>query len=219
MVAKRLMGWKEWTVVLAAVGISLIVAAILSESVRGFFCSEIPAAWVQAVGAILAIWYAGKFARDDRRNARQDAAQEKIAKLRATCDLLEKLFAAFETTGKHLKGKVFPWDPVTYARQRIAPLELAIETMERLPITETPLLYVAPSILDLRNMMEHALDHLRTIRDSGFEDPNNWKPAEKHIEFVIKHIDRAERYLDSIRHAAEKYDGIKDPVPRLRDLL
>ena len=73
-----LMGWREWTIVIATLIVLLAVAAILFPEFRGFVASSVTAAWVQALGSIGAIFVAIGVARHQAIESERKAEQQRL---------------------------------------------------------------------------------------------------------------------------------------------
>ncbi len=99
---QKVMGWREWTVVFVGLGIALTVAAIVSQDVREFFTSQVPAGWVQALGSVAAILVAVAVANNQVKSARAQALEaerrEMFNILQAIRDEIETLWEGFQKT-------------------------------------------------------------------------------------------------------------------------
>jgi hypothetical protein len=107
---KPVLGWPEYTAVAIGIVVSVGVAAIISPAVRCFFSSDVPAAWVQAVGSIAAI--VGSFALGRWQSAKameqaialKDA--EKIERLKGYESIVELVYMRSWEVGKSMTHNI-----------------------------------------------------------------------------------------------------------------
>lgn len=179
----KLMGWREWALVIATIVVLLIAAAILSEGFRCFIASSVTAAWVQAIGSILAIasaiWISWRQLAEQKKDTEtvirskllgaMSLLGESVASLRHTVMLVEIVSPA---------GAVQM--PVDHQRSLVASMKTlsrSIKSVEKIPFHEYPyssvhhaLNPILSGLYDVDVVMETLIEKLQIFPQVKMDD-------------------------------------------------
>lgn len=127
-------------------------AAVSLLKVGGLLTAEI-AAWVQAFGAIAAIAAAWKLAHTQLELQNADKSKERRLHMRAFVDLITRLGNNGVRTADTLEKKKTVKVRLEDARNRLHPMKVALETLERIEWHQAPFVYIATQSVSIANSL------------------------------------------------------------------
>lgn len=159
----RSLGWREWVVIASVPTVSAGVAAILSEEFRGFFSNSATAAWVQAIGSIIAIAVALLLSKrqsglsralQEREwdRLREERTQERIDTIQAIGRAVKLAESATDFACNELIEHLN--DVSRLSGEWNHPVKVSMFIFDRLSLHEHPGILVASYVLNLRLSIE-----------------------------------------------------------------
>lgn len=210
--------WYEWAM-LAVLVLMTAFGLLFSPWGQAIIKSESAPAWIQAVGSVAAIVAASLIARHQTNVAKADEARRRVLHLHAIRGLLDELNRTLVTTADAI-SKLETYNAVNYARQRIRPMRIAVEAIQKIPFHEVPMAYIGVKGLNFLNMFEHALSYVETIAavDANTSDEGEVTKVARRISLIVMHAERGQADLDDIRKLVADYDGQRSPDVTVSDL-
>lgn len=204
-------GWREWVVIASVPTVAAGVAAILSEEFRSFVSNSATAAWVQAIGSVIAIAVALLLSK--RQSGLSRALQEREwdrqweERTRERIDTIQAIGRAVEFAASatdfacneliehlnDLSGLPGEWNH---------PVKVSMFIFDRLSLHEHPGILVAGYVLNLRLSIER-LDQV-FVDMSGSLDLAN---TEMHLSKLREIKEDIQHNKQDLSKFVDAYDG------------
>lgn len=169
------------------------------------------AAWVQALGAIVAIAGAAWIGLHQVQAARRQEAARRKQSLEAVVELFRQFEITLADTLKELESKGFTENARLYAGERKRALAACISAIDAMPLHEIPYAYIGHRAFNLRNAMDHALDIAQSIADLRFDLPEGNARFQIRLNLLRTDAANGKACYDAIARIEKVYDGWKAP--------
>lgn len=187
-------------------------AAVSLLKVGGLLTAEI-AAWVQAFGAIAAIAAAWKLAHTQLELQNADKSKERRLHMRAVVDLITRLGNNGVKTADTLEKKTTAKGRLEAAQNRLHPMKVALETLERIEWHQAPFVYIATQSLSISNSLGWIIKVTEDVVGGHYAINAEFDRDCKKIRRFGGII---QRELGAIEALVTHYDGASDPNIRVR---
>lgn len=169
------LGWREWVVIASALAIAVGVAAILSSVFRSFIANSATAAWVQALGSIIAIAVAISLSRRQTnlsmnlqkrewKRLRKDRQRHSKQALQAVSETAH--LAAFTIIKVcNAVASEIPCN-ANKARAGVGPIQSCARVLDKLIIHEFPGSLLAHHVLDIGLRADECVTALNLLLES-----------------------------------------------------
>jgi len=165
------------------------------------------AAWIQAVGSIAAIHWAGRIARQQTEARRKQAAEERVMQLRAAGEMIDVFHGAICKAVDAIEGEESLANRIHEAHLRVRPMRVAEETMMRIPFHELPYAVIARPALNFLHRLQQSLQFLEAISQLNEGDEREGLVLGGALDGMKKARDKAGEDVQKIHAQVATYRG------------